>query len=258
MYVIYALIDPRDYTVHYIGQTSDVYKRFNDHIQGKGGSLVKTAWIFELRAVNRMVIMETLEEVETHEQALTREAYWIRYFEALKEPISNVSHRGPLKHLREEQLIAAKCAMSHGLTALKTRRVVEVASLRVGSTEDIGMLFFEKRLNPYTILRKKWPHVRGGDAYQKRSAEINDAIRAYAEVAQEAKGSSFIDTQLSDLEMTIGRLFFVEQLNPNTIARNLWPDIKGGDAYQKKSIEVNEAIRKYVEQRRGHNHALDK
>jgi hypothetical protein len=56
---------------------------------------------------------------------------------------------------------------------------------------------------------------------------------------------------LSELEMRIGRMFFVEGLNPNAIARNLWPDIKGGDAYQKKSAEVNDAIRKYVDARRG-------
>lgn len=91
MYVIYALIDPRDNTVRYVGITDDVYKRFLSHIQCTGGNLAKNLWIAELRAANKMVIMETLEEVEDHTRALEREMYWIQHFQALKEPLANIN-----------------------------------------------------------------------------------------------------------------------------------------------------------------------
>jgi hypothetical protein len=57
--------------------------------------------------------------------------------------------------------------------------------------------------------------------------------------------------QLSELEMRVEDLFLEKKMNPAAIVRELWPDIKGGDAYQKKSIEVADAIRAIFEVRRG-------
>jgi predicted GIY-YIG superfamily endonuclease len=74
MYVIYALVDPRDNTVHYVGCTQNVYDRFIAHIQCSGNNYAKNAWIHELRTINKMVIMETLEEIEDRQQAEEREA----------------------------------------------------------------------------------------------------------------------------------------------------------------------------------------
>ena len=107
MYVIYALIDPRDYTVHYVGQTTDAYRRFSDHINGNGGNFIKTGWIAELRTLNKMVIMETLEEVEDQEHALKREAYWIKHFRALSEPLANATHRATIKKARTIRMSAS-------------------------------------------------------------------------------------------------------------------------------------------------------
>ena len=84
--VIYALIDPRDNTVRYVGVTEDVYAQFQQHINCAAANYAKNAWIHELRAANKMVIMETLEEVEDRERALEREGYWITHFEMLREP----------------------------------------------------------------------------------------------------------------------------------------------------------------------------
>jgi predicted GIY-YIG superfamily endonuclease len=93
MYVIYALIDPRDNTVRYIGMTNDVYERFQQHIRCDGSSFAKNAWVMELRSANKMVIMETLEEIQSYELALVRESYWIKHYEMLQEPLVNVSKR---------------------------------------------------------------------------------------------------------------------------------------------------------------------
>lgn len=90
MYAIYALIDPRDNAVRYVGVTNDVYKRFLSHIQCSGNNLAKNLWITELRAANKMVIMKTLEEVEGRSHALAREYYWIQHFQILREPLVNI------------------------------------------------------------------------------------------------------------------------------------------------------------------------
>jgi predicted GIY-YIG superfamily endonuclease len=129
MYVIYALIDPRDNTVHYVGQTNDVYARFQQHIRCDGSSFTKNAWILELRAANKMVIMETLQEAETYQEALEREAYWIKHFEMLREPLSNATHRTSLKKVKKDQLKAVSQVASQALLAIeeaKTRAAILV------------------------------------------------------------------------------------------------------------------------------------
>lgn len=106
MYSIYALIDPRDKSVRYVGITRDVYQRFMDHIQCSGSNYAKNAWITELRAVNKMIIMQTLEDVGTREQALERENYWIKHYEMLKEPIMNISGTESPKKARRQFRVA--------------------------------------------------------------------------------------------------------------------------------------------------------
>lgn len=56
--------------------------------------------------------------------------------------------------------------------------------------------------------------------------------------------------QLSEREMQIAKMFFELRMNPGAIARELSGG-KGGDAFQKISLEVADAIRKYVEVQRG-------
>ncbi len=159
MYVIYALIDPRDNTVHYVGQTSDVYARFQQHINGNG-SLMKNAWIFELRAANKMVIMETLEEVETYQEAMEREAYWIKHFEMLREPLTNATHRAALKKIKREQLRAAKRAATQAFVAIRTsqiaestRRAEEKAEMTQRASAINSLKAEEKALTMHAILR---------------------------------------------------------------------------------------------------------
>ena len=101
MYFIYALIDPRDKAVRYVGQTKDAYKRFLEHINCSSSNFAKNAWIMELRALNKMVIMETLEEVTNLEKTLEREQYWIRHFQAGLHPVMNVHHKSISRECEE-------------------------------------------------------------------------------------------------------------------------------------------------------------
>jgi len=148
MYTIYALIDPRDYTVHYVGQTTDVYKRFSDHINGNGGNFIKTGWIAELRALNKMVIMETLEEVENHEHAIQREAYWIKHFRALSEPLANATHRAAMRKVK-----TLRSSVRRGVEVAPSLPSTQMTMLNVEKPDIPGLDGFLARENDYLLTR---------------------------------------------------------------------------------------------------------
>jgi hypothetical protein len=71
----------------------------------------------------------------------------------------------------------------------------------------------------------------------------NEATRSGDEVAEVAEVAT---TELTEREMGIVSMFTEKRMNPGAIARELSGG-KGGDAFQKASVEVAEAIRKYIE-----------
>ncbi len=90
-YKIYALIDPRDIAVRYIGMTQSLFDRYKRHFYCDGSNLVKDAWIRELQASHMLFIMQTLEVVDTLEEAREREIAWIRwYLDSEKKELANI------------------------------------------------------------------------------------------------------------------------------------------------------------------------
>lgn len=78
-YIIYALIDPRDDSVRYIGLTEYPDIRLKQHVQGDG-NIPKRKWINELNRLGLSPIMQTIETVRTLADAFEREGYWIQYY----------------------------------------------------------------------------------------------------------------------------------------------------------------------------------
>src|SRR5712692_9840227 len=80
---IYALIDPRDDTVRYVGVTQDVYFRLHRHIKDTSKP-DKRAWINDLEQQGLSPELEILETIEVESDidvvALEREKYWILEF----------------------------------------------------------------------------------------------------------------------------------------------------------------------------------
>lgn len=103
-YAIYALIDPRDQSVRYVGITVDVYARFAAHIHAHGDGLNpdKDAWIRELKAVNLMVIMTTLEIITDRHKARLREGYWILHYLHLGANLFNQRMPGNMLRTMEQ------------------------------------------------------------------------------------------------------------------------------------------------------------
>lgn len=88
-YTVYALIDPRNYAIRYIGITNDVYSRFMQHLRCDGVNTEKDEWIAELKQVQEMLIMKTLEVVESERKARERETFWIHHHQFLGASLLN-------------------------------------------------------------------------------------------------------------------------------------------------------------------------
>src|SRR5258708_1314675 len=51
-YVVYALSDPRDNSIHYVGISKNIQKRFKQHLTCSGMNLQKNIWMVELLQQN--------------------------------------------------------------------------------------------------------------------------------------------------------------------------------------------------------------
>ncbi len=78
--VIYALVDPRDGAVFYIGLTNDPYVRFKQHMLMNDGNDFKRAMIQEILHEHRLPWMLTLEVVGDFSDPRRRELYWIERY----------------------------------------------------------------------------------------------------------------------------------------------------------------------------------
>jgi len=90
---IYALIDPRDNEVRYIGQTVNLSQRFRKHLTDKRISSRKRAWLDELLLLGKEPIMKVIEQCNKG-NAGEREQYWIADYRNLNTDLLNISNGG--------------------------------------------------------------------------------------------------------------------------------------------------------------------
>lgn len=74
---VYALVDPRDKTVGYIGKSNNVNYRYSQHLKSKGSDK-KSEWISSLRDEGNVPELEIIEECD-EELLDEREKYWIEF-----------------------------------------------------------------------------------------------------------------------------------------------------------------------------------
>ncbi len=90
--VIYALVDPRDGTVRYVGQTTNPTSRKAAHRIGKGHSSTARPWFDELHALGLEPGLRLVARCE-HDDADMAERYWIGFYRSLG-PLYNVNPGG--------------------------------------------------------------------------------------------------------------------------------------------------------------------
>jgi GIY-YIG catalytic domain len=94
-YFIYALVDPRDNGVRYIGiTTKSVDERLTQHLNDAWYNKEKKAWFTELKRLGLAPEMEILQVIEGGPDAQyiakEREEYWIQEYLRLGIPLLNV------------------------------------------------------------------------------------------------------------------------------------------------------------------------
>lgn len=98
MYTIYALEDQRysgTQAIRYIGITDDVYMRFYQHLRCDGSNKEKDEWIRGMKEAQIMMVMKTIEQVETLEEARDKEQQWIRHYLSLGVTLLNIQIAQP-------------------------------------------------------------------------------------------------------------------------------------------------------------------
>lgn len=88
---IYALIDPTDGTVGYVGKSKDIAQRYAQHVDGFGSDR-KSAWIADLADQDLKPELKLLERC-TADLLDSREDYWLTFYLDSGEAIYNESKK---------------------------------------------------------------------------------------------------------------------------------------------------------------------
>jgi hypothetical protein len=78
--IIYALCDPRDGNVRYVGITNNLLGRLNEHMRMYGGNERKNVWLKELIDDYLLPIVLTLEVLADETEWREREIAWIKTY----------------------------------------------------------------------------------------------------------------------------------------------------------------------------------
>lgn len=76
---IYALIDPRDGEVRYVGISLDASKRLKAHLKD-GRATAKTAWLKDLKSSGEAPRIKILDIAGSKEEGVGKERFWIQYY----------------------------------------------------------------------------------------------------------------------------------------------------------------------------------
>ena len=98
---IYALCDPRDERVRYVGMTTSPGQRLVGHLRDRGNEK-KWAWVEELRGLGLKPDLKPLAEV-AEDVAAAEEHWWIRFYLDEGEPLCNLAKRGPTYIVSEDR-----------------------------------------------------------------------------------------------------------------------------------------------------------
>lgn len=103
---IYALVDPRDGGIRYVGYSSDVTYRYKKHTTnlGRKDAAPVLIWVRELKTLGLMPGLSILEH-STGDDSEQREAYWISQYPNLLNSNTPFKFNGARKRATEEEYI---------------------------------------------------------------------------------------------------------------------------------------------------------
>jgi len=162
---IYALIDPRDERVRYVGQTVNPARRFRSHLADKSVSTPKRDWLDELLLLGLMPIMEVVEECQKG-TVDEKEVYWIAYYRNLNTDLLNVLDGGSWQGTMSDAIRARMSNRHKGCTLTNEHKKKISDSLK-------GRTHTNER-------KKKISDARKGQAHtDETKKKISDALKGH-------------------------------------------------------------------------------
>ena len=93
---VYALVDPRDSAIRYVGQSQDPQMRLSSHVKNahRGDNSHRSRWIRKLLEVSLEPTLHILQACSSREQASNSERFWISYGYAVGWQLTNMTAGG--------------------------------------------------------------------------------------------------------------------------------------------------------------------
>jgi hypothetical protein len=125
-YSIYALTDPRDNQVRYIGMSINPEQRYKEHLSLNEYTPAKEDWLIDLLSLGMKPIMTIIDHADSKPDALVLEAYWMLHYHLAGSSLLN----GEIVHATSDydkvRMVARLTARSSSTTA---RQVVNLDDL---------------------------------------------------------------------------------------------------------------------------------
>lgn len=134
-YAIYALIDPTDEKVYYVGQTRNPHRRLEQHLAARHHRGKKGEWLRQLNQKGQQPLMKILEIVAGEKAALAKEQEWIRHFLEGEMPLLNHEAQPRQKHAgRPPTPVAEVRLIQTSISGAPPIVVVKLLDGRIGAT----------------------------------------------------------------------------------------------------------------------------
>ncbi len=192
--LIYSLTDPTTQQVFYVGQTTNLAARFANHLS-TGRRNHKTAYaqhIRKLLAINQFPTMQHLETTDIVGKK-PREESWVKHFESLGAPLTNIVYTERAKIVNAAKVEARKAKAEARAAANRARRAerdaLKPAKSVLGSPEHREKLRVAalNRSFDWTINSSKAQKARWAAKTPEERAAIKAKQSASAKAAQERK-----------------------------------------------------------------------
>ena len=160
MFTIYALRDPRDLQIHYVGLTENhPVWRLAQHLQDKQDkNLFKLAWLADLKALNVRPDVVALQYAPDLETALFLERYWIKVGSQAGWPLTNQESRyKQVRTLAFRRVTVSKEIVNHAPNDLDVRVKQWRESNPDGTQSELRKYFAEQGLKvARSTVHKAW------------------------------------------------------------------------------------------------------
>lgn len=121
MNYIYALCDPRDNAIRYVGKTDNPGRRYQMHLKSKE-HCHRVHWIQALLKIGLKPAMTIIERIPSGQNWESRERYWIKHYRDTGCNLTNMSDGGDCgPDLRGKHLVKSEAARRNIIAALVKR-----------------------------------------------------------------------------------------------------------------------------------------